>query len=176
MVTAIIFIGRERYEEPIFRTGGEATMYFLTERLLGKFMGNGGRGTLRNDTQAVRTLQREAGIARFLFENGAPIARPYGVMEIGLHYNTRDGQRLSEKFPCFVQDYEDFPTLNDLDYNLRVEGMVHAKHAVEKLRDRFGLIINRDVLSEKNILFSPTKKEVRLVDFTEWVFEGMNFD
>lgn len=176
MIDAIIFIGREQYEEPQFKRGGSATLYFLTDTLLGKFIGNGGRGTLRNDSRARQMLQKEANIAQYLYENAAPIARPYGVHDIGLHYTIRGtDRRVVERYPCFVQDFEDFPALDELDYNLRVEGMVLAKKAVRYLKEKTGLIWGRDILSERNILFSPERREVRLVDFSEWIFEGMKF-
>jgi len=174
MTYALIFIGGEQYEEREVKRGGNATLYFLTETLVGKFMGNGGRGILRNDQAARRELQGEADIAQLLHENGFPVARPYGVHDIGLHYFSRaNGQRVTEKFPCFVQDFLDFPQLAELDYASRIEGMVKAKKVIARPREDFGLQAARDVLSERNILFNPKTREIRLVDFAEWIFEGM---
>ncbi|VVB79360.1 Uncharacterised protein [uncultured archaeon] len=176
MSTELIWIGREQYEEQVFRRGGSSTIYFLTDNLLGKFIGNG-RGSLRADPAARKLLQREAKIAQFLYENDVPVARPYGVHDIPLHYSLRQtGRRVEEKFPCFVQEFLDVPMLRSLEYIQRVEGMVMARRLLEELGERVGLASARDALSESNILFNPTSREIRLVDFAEWAFQGMEFE
>ena len=110
---------------------------------------------------ARHKLEHEFNISNFLFENKISVPKSYGVLKISFpHY--------AELFTdVFIREYIVGRNLCKYNGEEYLKLLERAKLEYEKVK-RLG-IITRDCKC-KNILFSPEKNKIYLIDFQSWEF------